>query len=80
MSGRARARHWREGASIKKGAQLSGINFFFIRVHRYCLVSLKIVHACVIFYACGTMPRNCCVPLCTTNASKNTQIRYHEFP
>lgn len=26
------------------------------------------------------MPRNCCVPLCSTNASKDPQIRYHEFP
>ncbi|XP_049520350.1 uncharacterized protein LOC119445244 isoform X1 [Dermacentor silvarum] len=26
------------------------------------------------------MPRNCCVPLCTTNARKYPLIRYHEFP
>lgn len=26
------------------------------------------------------MPRNCCVPLCSTNAKKNPAIRYHEFP
>ncbi|KAH7941300.1 hypothetical protein HPB49_011910 [Dermacentor silvarum] len=26
------------------------------------------------------MPRNCGVPLCSTNASKDPQIRYHEFP
>ncbi|KAH7978706.1 hypothetical protein HPB49_006403 [Dermacentor silvarum] len=26
------------------------------------------------------MARNCGVPLCSTNASKDPQIRYHEFP
>ncbi|KAH7936786.1 hypothetical protein HPB49_004455 [Dermacentor silvarum] len=26
------------------------------------------------------MPRNCCVPRCTSNAKKNPGIRYHEFP
>lgn len=26
------------------------------------------------------MPKNCCVPLCTSNARKNPGLSYHEFP
>uniref|UniRef100_A0A1E1X262 Putative tick transposon n=1 Tax=Amblyomma aureolatum TaxID=187763 RepID=A0A1E1X262_9ACAR len=26
------------------------------------------------------MPRNCCVPLCATNARKDPTVKYHEFP
>ncbi|KAH9372571.1 hypothetical protein HPB48_021515 [Haemaphysalis longicornis] len=26
------------------------------------------------------MPRNCCVPLCDSNAKKDAGLRYHEFP
>lgn len=28
----------------------------------------------------GSMPKNCSVPLCTSNAKKNPDLAYHEFP
>lgn len=49
--------------------------FFFLCTH---VVVQKRRDSCRVTH--GAMPRNCCVPLCNTNARKGPLIRYHEFP
>lgn len=60
-------------------ATVTGVTDFVYFSRRVCVVAVQNTEFKTL-RARGTMPRNCCVPLCGTNAKKDPHIGYHEFP